>query len=310
MKIGIPRGLYYYRYFAFWKSFFQRLGLEVVVSSETSKQIVEWGVNGAVDGTCLPVKVYYGHVSDLLNKSVDYLFVPRIVSIAKGEFICPKFMGLPDMINSNITGLPPLLAPILDSRKGGLQIMHQYVEIGRRFAPFYRVVMAYREAINEQHQFEQEQYKVDISETGLTIGVLGHEYLLHDDYITMGTIKWLKESNCQVIIPEQIPEKILAQQIQKFPQRMFWTAGRKTLGAANYLFPKVDGIISLSAFACGIDSLTNDFLERYCRRLHIPHLLLSLDEHTGQAGVITRLEAFIELLARRKEIEANNAAHG
>ena len=59
----------------------------------------------------LPIKIFHGHVADLINK-VDAIFVPRIISIAPREYICPKFLGLPDMIRNSISNLPPLMMQI------------------------------------------------------------------------------------------------------------------------------------------------------------------------------------------------------
>lgn len=105
VKVGIPRGLFYYYFFPLWCDFFHNLGAEVVLSQPTNKKILNRGVSLAVDEACLPVKLFYGHVVDLADK-VDYLFLPRLVSTAQKEYICPKFMGLPDMIKAADIKLP------------------------------------------------------------------------------------------------------------------------------------------------------------------------------------------------------------
>ncbi|MCK4326758.1 hypothetical protein KAW55_08400, partial [bacterium] len=116
MKIGIPRSLLYYHYFPLWKSFFEELGLEVVLSSPTNKKILENGVKKAVDDACLPVKLYFGHVMELADK-VDYIFVPRLVSVEEDAFTCPKIIGLPDMLRASLDKLPPLLDTCFDLKK-------------------------------------------------------------------------------------------------------------------------------------------------------------------------------------------------
>ncbi len=323
MRIGIPRALYYYNYSPFWIRFWETLGCEVVLSSESSKSIMDWGVAHAVDGTCLPVKVYYGHVYDLVTKNVDYIFVPQLISVWKKEYICPKFMGLPDMVRWNIPNAPPILAPVIDGRKSGYQIFCAYIDLGRKFAPLYKVLQAYRNGLQAQHQFEEslaqgvplptllQGEKCQASNTPrLKLGLLGHEYLIYDKMISMGVFHYLQAHNCQVLTSEQIKTSIIFQHSSKLPKRMFWTSGRQILGAAGHLCNQVDGLISLVAFGCGTDSLTTDLVQRYSRRQDIPHLLLSLDEHTGEAGLITRLEAFIDMLERRILSEIDSSAHG
>ena len=61
IKVGIPRALLYYQYYPMWKSFFEKLGAEIVVSPLTNKAILNFGVSRAVADTCLPVKILLGH---------------------------------------------------------------------------------------------------------------------------------------------------------------------------------------------------------------------------------------------------------
>ncbi len=313
MRLGLPRGLHYYRHFPFWQTFFQELGCQVVVSGQTTKEILDKGIAHTVDGFCLPVKIYVGHVLNLMEKNVDYIFVPRMISIAKREYICPKFMGLPDIVKNSIDNCPPLLEPVIDGRKSGLSILKAYIRMGTKLTSVPKAMLAYQKALGRQHQHER-----DLVKDGkrcplehLTIGVLGHEYLLYDDYINLGTMSWLKQAGCHIISMDQLPTDIIQNGINTLHfKKMFWTPGKELLGAYAYFSRHVDGIISMVAFSCGSDALTVDIIERYSRRNHIPHLQLSLDEHTGEAGIHTRLEAFIELLKRRKLIEANHTAHG
>lgn len=317
MRIGIPRALYYYRYFPFWQSFFEDLGCQVVVSDKTTRNTMDVGVSLTVDGLCLPVKVYVGHVSELIDKDIDYLFVPRIISTAKREYICPKFMGLPDIVKNSIKNCPPILAPVVDGRVSSLNIMKAYVKLGMKFASLPQAFFAYLKSVKKQHQYETAAREKNLNNPKnivfdyLTIGILGHEYLINDDYINMGTMRWLKAANCRIVTMEELTESTINRHVGKLKlKRMFWTSGKRLLGAFHHFRGRVDGIISIAAFSCGTDSLTMDLVERYSCRYHVPHFQLSLDEHTGEAGVITRLEAFLELLIRRKKLEADHAAYG
>jgi len=63
----------------------------------------------------------------------------------------------------------------------------------------------------------------------------------------------------------------------------------------------IDGIIHVASFGCGPDSFTGEIIERQVRRRgNLPFLNLTIDEHTGEAGVITRLEAFIDMIRWRR----------
>ncbi|KUK36216.1 MAG: CoA enzyme activase, partial [Thermacetogenium phaeum] len=115
-RIGIPRALLYYYFYPLWREFFTGLGMQVVVSPETNKRIMDAGVKVTLSEVCLPVKILFGHVLALADE-VDYLFVPRIIKVEPRAYICPKFMGLPDMLRARIPDLPPLLEPAVDMRK-------------------------------------------------------------------------------------------------------------------------------------------------------------------------------------------------
>ncbi|NLM69228.1 MAG: hypothetical protein GX177_04395 [Firmicutes bacterium] len=313
MKVGVPRGLYYYRYFPFWESFLQGLGCTVVISDPTTKQTLDFGVAASVDGICLPVKVYIGHVQNLIEKNVDYLFIPYIISIEKGEYICPKFMGLPDIVRGCIKQTPPILSPTIDGRRGPRSIMWSYLKFGLKFAKFSQVLRAYRNGLYQLKLHEAKLLTAPVEtepHARLHIGVLGHEYLLNDDFISMGITKRLRQAGCKLTTVEHLDQNTINANNSFLKKRMYWSSGKQILGAAHYLAPKVDGIISLMSFACGTDSFTIDIVERYCRRNQIPHLLINLDEHTGQAGVLTRLDAFLDLLQRRKQREDYSPAFG
>ncbi|MBA7630364.1 hypothetical protein ES703_37886 [subsurface metagenome] len=80
IRVGIPRALLYYRFYPLWKTFFTELGAEVIVSEPTTQEIFRKGLKKFIGDTCLPMKLVFGHVITLADK-VDYLFIPRLVSI-------------------------------------------------------------------------------------------------------------------------------------------------------------------------------------------------------------------------------------
>ena len=81
MQIGIPRALSYYDFFPFWYGFFDALGIKVILSDPTTKQTMTTGSALVVPETCLPVKVYVGHVLNLLEKGIDKIFIPEVIII-------------------------------------------------------------------------------------------------------------------------------------------------------------------------------------------------------------------------------------
>ena len=108
IKVGIPRALLYHKYSTLYLTFFKELGLDVVVSPITNKEILEKGKKYAMDEACLSLKIYMGHVWYLTDK-VDYIFVPRIVSLKKSMKLCTYFSALYDIVRNtfdvNVLGL-------------------------------------------------------------------------------------------------------------------------------------------------------------------------------------------------------------
>ena len=88
-RVGIPRGLLFYRYFPLWKTFFEALDVEVIVSPPTTEATVRQGSKLLPGDLCLPVKIYFGH-AESLKKEVDFLFVPRYISIESDSYMCPS----------------------------------------------------------------------------------------------------------------------------------------------------------------------------------------------------------------------------
>ena len=101
IRVGIPRGLYFYKYSTLWQTFFEGLGAEVIVSDKTNKNILINGANTCVSEACLPIKVYFGHVMNLVGK-VDLIFMPRFTSISRNQYICPEIgVNFVRSLNSN-----------------------------------------------------------------------------------------------------------------------------------------------------------------------------------------------------------------
>ncbi len=323
-KVGIPRSLFYYYYYPLWKSFFSDLGAEVVTSGSSNRHTVEKGIELAVDESCFPIKLYLGHVAQLCREKLDYLFVPRLVSLEERSYICPKFMGLPDMVRALLPDTPPLIDITVDLSREEKSFQRDVIRVGQLFTRHkQRIKMAYRHGYEElrlcralaaQGLTMKEAISVweggetaDVSETDLNIGVLGHGYSLYDERISLNLINRLRGMNCHVLLPEHLDSDEVEREAATIEKRVFWTLGRKMLGSALHLNTRtdIDGIIYLACFGCGPDSLIGEIIERKVRDTK-PFILLTVDEHSGEAGIVTRLEAFCDMLRRRRNYGSEN----
>lgn len=313
--VGIPRALFYYYLFPLWDVFFRELGYKVILSLATDKRIVNLGIEKAVDEVCYPVKIYYGHVASLLKKA-DCLFLPRLVSIQERSYICPKFMGLPDMIRANFPEHPEIIDHTFDGSRKGQSLSKDLEHLGRKLGhPPETVRRACAESIAALREYETklkggqnpmtvlDGARFGFGERKLKVALLGHGYNIYDPYASMNIIAKLARLGVEAITAESVDPAARDQAAEVLPKRMFWTLGHRILGSALYLEQRDDiaGIIHMASFGCGPDSLVAELLERLLkRRRRKPLLCLTIDEHTGEAGLDTRLEAFIDMIARRK----------
>lgn len=333
IRVGIPRGLFYFYQYPLWKTFFTDLGAKVIISGPTSRKTIDRGIECCVDECCFPIKVYFGHVCELIEKSPDYILAPRFISTEARSYICPKFMGIPDMIRANISPCPPLIDITVDCSRDTRQLWRDIYRIGGIFNSCRKAVrQAYEHGRREMRRvrvWTRQGYTpfeafalwerdgaagpaLRYKSAHLCVGVLGHGYSLYDAAISLKLIEKLRNLGCQVVLLESCPRDILEREAAGLPKRMFWTLGRKMLGAALMMDKDtdVDGIVYLACFGCGPDSMVGDIIARKVK--HKPFILVTIDEHSGEGGLVTRLEAFCDMLARKKAIrhESDLPPHG
>ena len=320
IKVGIPRALLYYQYYPMWQAFFAGLGAEVVVSPPTTQAILSSGSSRVVADTCLPVKAFCGHVLALVGEC-DYIFIPAIRSVKNKIYNCSKFLGLPDMTKAVIPESPPILDIDIDINKGKRELYQAIYKLGRHFTwnPLrvrntaiaagqahrkYRQLMS-SQSLTPPQAIDRVKPEAPPS-TQATIALVGHPYLLYDEHINHRLIHRLEQAHYKVLTPEMLTTEQLELAITRMVGRPYWTYEEEVIGAGgHYLESGVDGVIGIMAFGCGPDSLMMNMVQRQAARLRTSSFMsLTLEEHTAEAGVVTRLEAFLDMIHRRKRRQA------
>lgn len=299
IRIGLPQGLLHYYYGQIWEKFFYQLGAEVLVSGKTTKAMLDFG--GKLDEVCLPVKAYLGHVYQIYQE-VDCLFVPRIVSIARGQFTCPKLIGLPDLIKSNIERLPPVISSEVDLWRSPFTPYRRVIDVGHMVkAGALESLHAWYRACQNGQNVQTAIQTEDCRLTGPKIALIGHPYIIYDRQIGMDIINKLEKMNINVITPQMVEPKQVKTALALLNKRPYWSYCGRFTGAALALMQSqtVDGMIFITSFSCGPDSLMADMVKQQAEQRNLPFMLLTVDEHTAEEGFITRLEAFSDMLARR-----------
>lgn len=302
LKIGIPRALLYYWYGFLWENFWDSAGFEVITSPVTDRRILMDGVNAALDELCLPVKIFLGHVM-ALAPSADRIMIPHLIKVEPDAYICPKFMGLPDIASHAL----PALKPKLFTVKVGpdhIDMLDSLNKAARRLgASGRRVDLSNRpesaEIIPALAVFNSYQRNAEIAAT-LTIGLLGHAYCLYDPGFNHNLLPFLIANRIRILTPEMLPPAFRGVGAAKLNKKLFWTTGRLQFDALDWFLSgnvgPIDGFISIAPFACGPEAIVSDMLERRIKQAGKPCLKINYEEHSGEAGIITRLEAFLDLI--------------
>ncbi|MES0397430.1 MAG: acyl-CoA dehydratase activase-related protein [Syntrophobacteria bacterium] len=323
--VGIPRGLLYFRYQPLWTTFFSHLGVTVEVSQPTERSRFESAQSLTRSDLCLPVKVFLDHVARLKD-SVDYLLLPRVISVSPDAYMCPKILGLTDMVRNVFPKLPDLLTPRINAKLPKPEgFAGACFEVGHHFDNSQaRVEKAWEAAQKAQIEFEQrllsypldealspwdETFGKQQSKSGLQsryrVAVIGRPYISFDKALSHDLLSLLKRYGVQIVTPESLPREVKDKESQKLSKKVYWQLGKELVAAAMHYMQcaDVDGIINVSSFGCGQDSFTNALVEHYVTKYsNKPYLNLVLDEHTADAGLNTRVEAFLDMVDQRKKI--------
>jgi predicted nucleotide-binding protein (sugar kinase/HSP70/actin superfamily) len=324
IKVGIPRGLYFYKYSTLWETFFKGLGAEVIISEKTNKNIMIDGANTCVSEACLPIKVYFGHVMNLVGK-VDLIFTPRFTSISRNQYICPEIGGVPDMIKNSIKILPKIIDTEINLRKSHKNSWIAALSIGEFITgDKEKIRNAYQDAVRAYQcerevlksgvlldEFQQDSIQLRLIQkrsTKLTVAIIGHCYTVYDSFINMELIKKLRGYGIGVVTLDMLDYLESKEKCKELDKMLFWDYGTRAYGGVIQLIEsgEIDGILALTSFGCGVDSFVDELVEKKIRQeSDIPFMKLVLDEHSAEAGFCTRLEAFVDMIIRRQIHDTN-----
>jgi len=291
--------------------------------------MITQGAARVVSDTCLPVKVFIGHVLSLADKC-DSLLIPVVRSTKKKVYNCSRFLALPDLTRAVVPDAPPILEIEFDYSRGTRYLYRQIYSLGSHFTrnPLkikeaagyaWETHLKYNEMTVKQKITRIEAIDLIMNETigepvkdngaELTIGLAGHPYVLHDEQVSHNLIKRLRAGGIKVLTPEMAP-LITDSDSNGHTQfkglaKNYWESEEDMIDAGEYYTRiGVDGIIGSMAFACGPDSLMMNLVQRQARNAGIPFMCLTVEEHTAEAGVVTRLEAFLDMIYRTRRSKA------
>ncbi len=311
--IGIPRTLMIYELYPFWKAFFGELGYRVELSSATNRDIISYGVERIVTETCFPVKVAHGHIQELIDKGIKKLFVPSIVNMPpakpshRNTVLCPYVQSFPYLARTafdfEAEGVD-LIAPVIHFNQGPDAIAKEFYKMCRPLERFKdEVDKALGKAFKAQGEFKGrllERGKEVVGTLGdddIALVITGRPYNTADPGLNLELPQRLKEMNIIAIPFDMLPVERAIDDVMA--EDMYWKSGQRILATAKTIrdIPSLFSVY-ITNFGCGPDSYITHFYKEASGGK--PFLQLEIDEHSADAGAITRCEAYIDSLRNVK----------
>ncbi len=314
-RIGFPMALFNHDMLPFWKAFFTRLGFEVVTSPPTNREITRMALERAGAEFCFPAKIAIGHVMALAEQGIRRIFLPSITSLPKDSFdqldnrLCPYVTTIPYVVQAVFAedaGFE-FVSPVVQFHRGKGNLLKQMLSFGRGFGATRReIVKALDAAFAAQKRFRGTLRRRisralrKVPSDVRRIVLVGRPYNTCDSGLNLHLPKKLLDHG---VLPVPM-EGVIPQgaSLGEDWDNMYWKYGQRILAAADEIAADdtLDAIY-ITNFGCGPDSFLTGFFQRILEKK--PALLLEIDEHSADAGVVTRLEAFLDSLANQKARE-------
>ncbi len=308
IKIGIPYIFFSHDYLPFWIELLSELDFDVVISPKTNRQVVNLGVETILAESCFPVKVAHGHIKHLLENGIKNIMIPSYINLnSLDDYFgngspCPYTQTIPYLANAAFKDTN-FIRPVIDFSREDKFIIR---EINRSLKQFSisssRFNKAYKNAKEAQDEFfrkiKEKGGKILYSINERTIVIVGRAYNAFDSGINLQIPEKLATLNVSSIPMDFLPLDEI-DIIDDWPD-MYWKSGQEILKAARFiknhplLYP-----IYIGNFNCGPDS----FILKYFKEElgEKPFLHLEIDEHSADAGAITRCEAFLDSIGNRRK---------
>ena len=302
MRIGIPKALLFYKYADLWTGFFDALGVEYVVSPDTNKDILKRGSSLAVDESCFSSKIYLGHVDWLIGRC-DCIFVPRIASYGKAGTVCTRFQGIYDMVQNTFRDSNLTLLHYNINLHNGDNELKAFIKLGAALGSSksgsLRAYLSAKQAQKEKLLARAKEQKKRLAMEGIKVLLIAHPYNICDEYIGRPIMRVLEDMGVISVLGCAADKKSAVASSYQLSETLPWIFSKELLGSIALYRRQIDGIILISAFPCGPDSMVNEIIIR--RVKDKPILNLILDGQDGTAGLETRLESFMDIISFRKE---------
>ncbi|TCT16143.1 putative CoA-substrate-specific enzyme activase [Natranaerovirga pectinivora] len=316
-RVGIPRVLNMFENYPFWFTFFTELGYRVEVSDESSGKIYEKGIETIPsESVCFPGKMVHGHITNLVEKGIDFIFYPCLTHSEKefkdagNHFNCPIVISYPEVIKNNMDILRErninFMKPFLPFDNVKRLMKRLYEELSIFDIPMDEIKKSVNSAYKEQYLFKKDiqKYGEDalkyIEENGIKGVVLAGRPYHIDPYINHGIPEMINSLDMAVLTEDSISHLGTI----KRPLRVVdqWAYHTRLYSAASYV-ANVEHLelVQLNSFGCGLDAVTTDQVQEIINENSKVYTALKIDEGKNLGAARIRLRSLKATLFEREK---------
>ena len=302
-RMGLLRATLNLEFLPFWAAFLRELGYDPVVSGRTTPALLQEFCGGLPAEVCLPLKCAAAHAKALFaSGGVEKIFVPALLecpprSDGDPSHTCFFVQQLPDMLR--VEWKARIVTAQFALGNGMIGMVEPVLALADAFGlsldsvrrAFLKAEAIQARFVDARKQLGKQALEASFERAAV---VLGRPYNTHDGFLNLSLARYLEQAGLPAIPWDLLPldEINLAERWQSIP----WHYNRDQLRVIELmrrdprLFP-----VLVSSYGCGPDGFTVKHLEELLSDR--PRLLLEFDEHRGEAGLVTRLEAFSDEIA-------------
>jgi len=322
--IGVPKILNMWEFLPFWKAFLTELGFSPVFSDPTNKKIIRDGVENLIVETCFPIKLTHGHILNIIHKGLKTIFIPSVVNLRRpstnvvNSFACPYAQSIPYTSKASIDfkgqGVN-VVSPVVYFGEGSDFALRNLVSFGRHIRRTKKdIEKAFAVAMEAQELFYLKCMQVgkntlaELNMAEKAMVVIGRPYNSADPGANLNIHKKLIDLGIKSFPVDMLPGMDRVESDEDM-ENMYWGYGHKILRAAKIIRGN-DNLfgIYVTSFGCGPDSFITHFFKKSMQGK--PSLQLEIDEHSADAGIVTRLEAYLDSIknSRAKPVTKKSKA--
>lgn len=307
ISVGIPMSLLTNTFYPLYAHFFTRLGTEVILGSVPAPE----GIEATGAAFCFPVALSHGFIKNLLDMPVDYIFVPHVKTMAietsrETNCTCPFVQAEPYYLKAAFYDdlHPKLITRVLEF-DNDRKLVEAFIGIARQMGfarkkaltAFYEAREVFNTMRSEMLEYGR-RFLADLKDDECAMVLFGRPYNAFSKFGNMGIPHKFASRGYKILPHDFLPLEELG---GRTIDQMFWATGQGIMQAAHYVHraPNLFGVF-ITNFSCGPDSfITGYFRDTMGQK---PSLTLELDAHTADAGVDTRIEAFLDVIKGYREL--------